>query len=109
MSMKIAAVGEKDAILVFKALGMDVFFATEADKIKKTILDLEEQGYSIIFITENEAIKVEAFLRTFDSKPYPVILSVPDGRSGTQEEGGFAIQKIIKNMERAVGSSAALR
>lgn len=105
MERKIAAVGDKDTVLALKAVGCDVVVATGAEDIKKAILDLEKKSYSLIFIPEIEAIKVEAFLRTFDAKPYPVILSIPDGR----ESGGFAVAKLTQNMLRAIGSSAALK
>ena len=101
----IAAVGDKDTVLAFRAMGVETHFATRATEIREAIIELEKRGVSLIFIPEAEAVKVEEFLRTYDAVPYPVILTIQDGR----EEGGFAIQKIIKNMERAVGSSASLR
>ena len=104
---KIAAIGDKDIITVFKALGMAVHYATQADEIKKTIKQLEEQNYSMIFITETEAIKVEEFLGSLNTRVYPIIFIVPDGRS--QENESFSIDKIRKNMERAIGSAAALK
>ena len=104
---KIAAIGDKDSVQAFKALGMLTFYVTEADEIKKTIGELEVEGYGMIFITETEAAKIPEFLATFDSKPYPIIISIPDGRGDPNQN--YSIQKIIKNMERAVGSSAALK
>ncbi|MCL2846588.1 MAG: V-type ATP synthase subunit F [Firmicutes bacterium] len=103
--MRFAAVGDKDSVLAFRALGIDVFNATDAEEIKKTITKLDRAGYGMIFVTEKEAMLVTEFLAQFDSRPYPIVLSIPDG----QGEGGYSIQKIIKNMERAIGSSAALK
>ena len=101
----LAAIGDKNAVLAFKSLGLDVFYETGRDGLRTKILELEKKGYCLILIAEKEAELVYDFLQTYDAKPYPVILSIPDGR-GTS---GFGISKIISNMERAVGSSAALR
>ncbi|MCL2756238.1 MAG: V-type ATP synthase subunit F [Firmicutes bacterium] len=102
---KIAAIGDKDTMLAFKALGMDVFYATKCDEIRETIAQLERDDYKVIFITDTEAGAADEYLRTFDAKPYPIILSIPDGRS----KENYSITKIVKNMERAVGSSTALK
>jgi len=102
---KLAAIGDKDTVLAFRALGIETFYATEAHEIKKTIIELDTGDYTIIFITNECAAKVTEFLASFDEKPYPIILSIPDGQGGEN----FSIQRIIKNMERAVGSAAALR
>ena len=102
---RVAAIGDKDVIQAFRALGMDTFYVTREEEIKATLKKLDAEGYGMIFITETEAAKVGAFLQTFDSRPYPIVLSVPDGRG----DGKYSIQKIIKNMERAIGSAAALR
>jgi len=102
---KIAAVGDKDTVLAFKALGFSTFYTTTADELKQTILDLDKKSYSLIFIPEYEAIRVEEFLRTYDTRPYPIILTIPDGRG----DGNFAIQKLVQNMLRAVGSATALK
>lgn len=102
---KLAAVGDKDVILAFGALGFKTFFETTKQKIEERIAKLEEEGYSLILITQTEYKLVEEALAKYDSVPYPIILSIPDGR----EKEGESINKIIKNMEKAVGSSAALK
>ena len=102
---KIAAIGDKDVVLVFKALGFDTFFETTPDKIEWVIKKLEMDDYKMILITQTEYKLVESFLEKYNSQPYPVILAIPDGR----EKEGTSIQKITKNMERAIGSSASLK
>ena len=103
---KMAVIGDKDVVLAFRALGMDVFHEAEHDDIKARIKELEVDGYAIIFVTETVAKTVSQFLETFNQKPYPVIMSIPDTGS---TDSNFSVQKIIRNMERAVGSSAVLR
>jgi len=103
---KIAVIGDKDVTLAFRALGMDVYHDMTHDDIKARIQMLEAEGCGIIFITDAVATQVYEFLKTYDAKPYPVIMSLPD--IGGDKES-YSIQKIFKNMERAVGSSAALK
>jgi len=106
MNGKIAVIGDKDTVLVFKAVGASVYFDTEHDDIKKRILELEEKEYGIIFITDSCFAKMEEFLKSYDQKPYPIIIPIPDV-TGKNED--YSIQKIFRNMEKAVGSAAALK
>jgi len=103
--MSIAALGSKDIVMVFKALGVETFFATEPDEIKDMINELDKKEYKIILMPQTQAQSVEAFLKRFDDKPWPIILSIPDGLGGEN----LGISKIIRNMERAIGSAASLR
>ena len=97
MEKKLAAIGDKDVILAFKALGFEMYY---------DIYDLPEfDDYSLVLITQTEYKQVEEYLQKYNDRPYPIILAIPDGR----EKEGESINKIIKNMERAVGSSAALK
>ena len=52
---KIAVVGDKDSILAFKALGVDVFNVYDEDEARKTVDTLARDNYGIIFITEQIA------------------------------------------------------
>ena len=49
---KVAVLGDKDSVMGFMALGVDVFAVYEADEIKKAIHKLAEEGYAVIYITE---------------------------------------------------------
>ncbi|MCL2569620.1 MAG: V-type ATP synthase subunit F [Firmicutes bacterium] len=102
---KIGAIGERDAFFAFKAIGIDTFFPTCAEEIKSTIEDLEKKGYSIILISESFAVKAEKTIQSFATRPYPIILLVPDA-GGTN---GYGINRILDNMSKAVGSTAGLR
>lgn len=44
---KVGIIGDKDSVMGFLALGIDIFPAYEADEIKKTIRDLVEKEYAI--------------------------------------------------------------
>ena len=47
---KVGIIGDKDSIMGFLALGIDIFPAYTPEEIKKTIHSLAEKEYAIIFI-----------------------------------------------------------
>ena len=49
---KVGIIGDKDTVMGFLALGIDIFPAYSAEEIKKTIHKLAEKEYAIIYITE---------------------------------------------------------
>ena len=48
---KVAVIGDKDSILAFKALGVEVYTAIDGTDAKKTIKDLAKKEFGVIFIT----------------------------------------------------------
>lgn len=51
----IAAVGPKEAVLAFKALGLKVVPADTPAAVSRAVNDLAREGAQVIFITEREA------------------------------------------------------
>jgi len=95
----IAVVGNKDTVLVFKALGMDVYFPNEDNSAASILKQLVEYGYRIILITEREAILAGNYIESLTTTPYPIILPIPDGVGNY----GLAAGKIAANIEKACG------
>ena len=48
---KIAVIGDKDSVLAFKILGVDVFITLDGQEARKTIDRIAKKGYGIIFVT----------------------------------------------------------
>jgi len=95
----IAVIGDKDTVLVFKALGMDVYFPNEDVNSKEILKQLVEYGYHIILITEREAILAGDYIESLADMPYPIILPIPDGVGNY----GLGMGKITANIEKASG------
>ena len=98
-SNKIAVVGNKDIILAFKAIGMDVYSAesvSEGEDVVKSIA----KDYAVIFLTEDIARGMADTLAKYKSKPYPAIIPIPSHEGST----GFGIQGIKSDVEKAVGT-----
>ena len=96
---KIAVIGDKDLILAFKAIGMDVFSAEGAESAEKLVKKLAKE-YAIIFITEDLAEKIDQTLQRYKTKAYPVIIPIPSSNGAT----GSGIEGIKKDVEKAIGT-----
>lgn len=101
MRKKIGVIGNKDSVLGFKALGLNVFSPREADEIRKTIDKLAIDDYGIIFITEDLANKALETIQRYDEKISPAIIMIPSNR-GTLNIG---MDRIDENVEKALGSN----
>ena len=55
---KIAIVGDKDSVLAFKILGVDVYISLDAQEARKIIDRISKEGYGIIFVTEQDNKKI---------------------------------------------------
>ena len=101
MDYKIAIIGNRDAILGFKALGLETHdIKSEEDGLKVLKTIREKTDYGIIFITENWMPKLEKELEKFQGQALPAIIAVPS-QEGASGEGLKNISKIV---EQAVGS-----
>ena len=98
-SNKIAVVGNKDIILAFKAIGMDVYSAENTDEGENIIKKISKE-YAVIFLTEDIARGMEDTLSKYKSKPYPAIIPIPSHEGST----GYGMDSIKKDVEKAVGT-----
>ena len=96
-----AILGSRDAILGFKALGIDTVSVSGIAEAREKIQEIYESGdYAALFITEDWIDKVSDFLRTLAPKALPAIVAVPSQRGST----GAGLRNIKKMVEQAVGS-----
>lgn len=98
---KIAVVGDKDSVLAFKALGIDVRVVYEKDDAREAIDSLANEGYGVIFVTEELADKIEETIERYNNKIIPAVILIPSNK-GTLNIG---MNKISENVEKAVGSN----
>ena len=102
-SDKIAVIGSKDSILVFKAVGCDIF---GVDSEQKTRLALNKAiaSYKVILITDDYAKYVEDIIADTQTTAYPVVLVIPSGN----KKSTYALDKINADVERALGVNILL-
>lgn len=102
MSMRdglIAVVGDKDSVLAFKAIGVDVYpVEQEIEAMEK--VHMLARTYSVIFVTEQVAIWAETYLKRYKARPYPVIVPIPSAVGSK----GYGAANIKANIEKAIGA-----
>lgn len=99
MYKKIGVVGDKDSVLAFKALGIDVFPVVEPEEARKTIDKLARDNYAVIFVTEQVAKNIEETIERYNRETLPAVILIPSNQ-GTLNIG---MQRISDNVEKAVG------
>ena len=74
---KIGVVGDKDSILSFKALGIDVYPVITKEEARSTIDEMASNDYGIIFVTEQIATLVESTVERYSREVLPAVIILP--------------------------------
>ena len=98
---KIGVIGDKDSILAFKALGIDVFPVVDPAEARRQVDLLGRNKYGIIFITEQIAELIPETIERYNNQIVPAVILIPNNE-GTLNIG---IDRINKNVEKAIGSN----
>ncbi|MBB6622799.1 V-type ATP synthase subunit F [Clostridium gasigenes] len=99
MYKKIGVVGDKDSVLAFKALGIDVFPVVGADEARIAVDRLAKNDYAVIFVTEQVAQEIEETIERYTKQVLPAVILIPSNQ-GTLNIG---MKKISDSVEKAVG------
>lgn len=97
---KMAVIGDKDSILGFKAIGLEVYPVTHASKASQLIHRLAREECAVIFITEPVAEYAKEAIARYATSPFPAIIPIPNNAGTT----GLGMQAIHANVEKAIGS-----
>ena len=97
---KIAVIGDPSSVMIYKAVGFDVFYETEKAKIEQRIHKLAEEGYVIIYITETAAQQAQEVINIYATATFPAIIPIPAGTKSL----GLGMKRIKSNVEKAVGA-----
>ena len=97
---KIAVLGDRDSVLGFKALGLDVVFVEDTDTAREELHRLAREDYAIIYITEQLAKDLPGEIAKYKDAVTPAVILIP-GKTGSLGLGASALQSAI---ERAVGA-----
>lgn len=98
---KIAVLGDRDSVLGFRALGLDVFFADDAETGRKAALRrLAQESYAVIYVTEQLAQELSAEIARYQDDMLPAVILIP-GKGGAL---GLADRALHAAVERAVGA-----
>lgn len=97
---KMGVIGERDAVLAFKALGMTVIPVTTPEETTAALHKLATAGIPVIFITESAARQVPESLEKYKTMPGTAVIPIP----GSHGADGFGIGRVRQNVEKAIGA-----
>jgi V/A-type H+-transporting ATPase subunit F len=104
MDIKVAAFGESDVMLIFKAAGIDVFPLAggieEIDEAEEKLRQLILEGYGIIFMTETIALKLDHLVKEYANEALPSIVVIP----GLGKRNNYAVKNLRRSIIKAVGA-----
>ena len=97
---KIAVMGDYDSIYGFSAIGLTAFPVSDAAEAAKTLHQIADSGYGIIYITEELADQISRDIAKYNDKLMPSIILIPGVKGNT----GDGIRQVKASVEQAVGS-----
>ena len=99
MPSKIAVIGDKDSVLAFKAVGVEVFDATTPEQAQSLIKKLSQGQYAVLLIAEGLAEQIPETLERAKLQTYPAVVPIPT----TATPSGFGLSGIKSDVEKAIG------
>lgn len=102
---KIAVLGDRDSIYGFAALGLEIFPVQDKEAGARTLRQLADQGYGVIYITEELAAGLEEEMARYWESLLPAVIPIPGVRGNT----GMGIAMVKRSVEQAVGSDIIFR
>lgn len=97
---KIAVLGDRDSVLGFRALGLEVCCAESTDRARKELHRLASDNYAVIYMTEQLAQSLSPEIAKYQDAVTPAIILIP-GRNGSLGLGEKSLKDAV---ERAVGA-----
>ncbi len=97
---KIAAIGDRDSVIGFRALGLDVFPVDSVEQARSTLHRLAKENYAIVYLTEGYAKDMSAEISRYKDAVTPAVILIP-GKEGSL---GIGLDAVKTAVERAVGA-----
>lgn len=95
---QIAVIGPLDKILIFKAIGYDVF-EPQGQNNTRDLLNKILTTYKIVLITSAYARFVSDIIEDYLTSVYPIILVIPTNK----EDEKYSLDKISESVKKALG------
>ena len=95
----IAVIGDRESVMLFRALGVETGAAETAEEVSRAIRRLAREGCAVICLTEELARLVPEELSRYQARTLPAIIPIP----GSKGSDGFGREQIQKNIYKAVG------
>ncbi len=96
----IAVVGDRDSVMLWRALGIETVFAEKPQEIERAIHRLARDGTKVLYITEQAAALAKEAVDRYKTETYPAIILIPNREGST----GLGMKGIRDNIEKAIGA-----
>jgi len=100
---KVTVIGDRDAVLGFKALGVTVM-TPRPEEVRESMTKAIKDEAVVIFITERLAEEVTDLIEDMSHRPVPSVVTIPDA-GGSR---GMGLKKLDDIIVTAVGSRLAM-
>ena len=97
---KIAVLGDRDSVLGFKALGIDIFVADDPGQARPVLRRLAGDEYAVIYVTECLAEGMHDDIESYKDRLTPAVIVIP-GKDGLM---GLGMESLKSAVKRAVGA-----
>ena len=97
---KIAVIGDKNSVLGFSAVGLNVFAVETPEEAKAALHSAAGSEFAIIYITESVLKDIPEDVQMYQDSRIPAVIPIP-GMDGSL---GIGILGVRKSVERAVGA-----
>ena len=98
---KIAVLGDRESVMGFKALGLEVITAETPSSAREILHEkAKDPEYAIIYITEQLAVEIPEEIDKYKDRLTPAIILIP-GKAGSL---GIGMKNISSSVERAIGA-----
>ena len=98
---KIAVLGDRESVMGFKALGLEVITAEDSASARTILHEYaKDPDYAIIYITEQLAAEIQDEIDKYKERLTPAIILIP-GKAGSL---GIGMENISSSVERAIGA-----
>jgi len=96
----VAVIGDRDSVLCFKAVGVNVFPTADVEEARRIFQRLIRGDYAVIFVTEQLAEGLDEEIGQVAFQPLPSVVLIPNSQ-GTL---GFGAKRIREVVKKAVGA-----
>lgn len=97
---RIGIIGDRESVLGFKAVGLEVFACDQADEARKVLRQIGKENFAIIYVTEVLAAQISDEIDKYKDERTPAIIAIP----GKEGPSGNGMRNVSKAVERAVGA-----
>ena len=97
---RIGVIGDRDSVLGFQALGLEVCPAENAEEARQALHRMARENYAIIYMTEQLASQLKHDIDRYKDALTPAVILIP-GKEGSL---GIGMANVKTAVERAVGA-----